>query len=108
MINDQFFSRVAEVLSDELSQPERWQYLSFADSEFRGAVVVKAHGITDALLKVNALKQNPGGEVLCVEIPGDKIPDPKFCDRLLTKADIVEMWDEPCKTIREWEEEEPA
>ncbi|MGC1583318.1 MAG: hypothetical protein WA766_17670 [Candidatus Acidiferrales bacterium] len=100
-----FFSRVFEVLSDELSQPEQWQYLSFADSTFRGAVVVKAHGITDALFKVNALKQNPGGEVLCVEIPDDKIPDPKFCNRLLNKEEIAEMWGEPCTTIREWEEE---
>jgi hypothetical protein len=101
--DQQFFSRVAEVLSEEFTEPEQWLYLSFADSEFRGAVVVKAQGITTALLKVNALGQNPGGEVLCVEIPGDKIPEAKFHDRLLTKAEIQEMWGEPCKTIREWD-----
>jgi hypothetical protein len=32
--------------------------------------------------------------------------DLKFCDRLLSKAEIMEMWGEPCKTIREWEAEE--
>lgn len=106
MSNNQFFSRVAEVLSTELSEPEQWHYLSFADAEFRGGVVVKAHGITDAIFVVNALGINPGGEVFCVPIPGDKIPAEEFRNRLLGKAEIEAMWGEPCKTIREWDEEE--
>jgi hypothetical protein len=106
MNNDQFFNRVAEVLSEELSEPEQWYYLSFADSEFHGAVVVKAHGITDALFVVNALRINPGGEVLCVLLPGDKIPAEEFRNRLLNKKEIEAMWGEPCKTIREWGAEE--
>ena len=107
MESKSFFNRVAEVLSEELSPPEQYQYLSFADDTFRGAVVVKAHGITDALFKVNALDINPHGEVLCVPIPEDKSPDSKFLNRLLTKEEITEMWGEPCKSIREWDEEEP-
>ena len=102
-LDQDFFSRVAEVIAEELAQPERWFYLSFADGEFRGAVVVKAKGVVHALRRVNELGQNPGGEVLCVGLPKDEIPEPRFCDRLLTKPEITEMWGEPCKTIREWE-----
>lgn len=108
MEDREFYNRVDTVLSEETIQPERWQYLSFADSEFRGAVVVKARGVIDALFKINSLGQNPGGEVFCVEMPEGITPDPdlKFQNRLLTKAEIAELWGEPCKTIREWEEEE--
>jgi hypothetical protein len=106
-----FFSRVAEVLMEEYDLPERWHYLSFADDErggFQGAIVVWAHGATDALIKVNAQGQNPHGEVWCVPIPEDKIPEARFRNRLLTtRAEIEEMWGEPCKTQREWDEEEP-
>jgi hypothetical protein len=99
-----FASRVFEVMIEEMNGPERWHYLSFADSEFRGAVVVWARGATHALLRANELRANPGGEVLCVPIPEDKVPAEKFRDRLLGKAEIEEMWGEPCKTIREWDE----
>lgn len=106
MESDQFFNRVAEVLAEESDQLERWLYLSFAGNEFRGAAVVKAQGITSAVLRANHLNINPGGEVLCVEIPAEIVPEARFCDRLLTKPEIEEMWGESCKTLREWEAEE--
>lgn len=107
-MTDLFFNRVATLFSEELDHPMQYFYLSFAGDTFNGAVVVKAHGITDAMFKVNALDINPGGEALCVLIPENKTPDPKFCDRILTKDEAQQMWNEPCKTIREWDEEEGA
>lgn len=105
---DEFAARVAKVLTEEMADPEQWHYLSFATDEdgFRGAAVVLAHGITDAVTKANALKINPGGEVLCMSIPEEKIPAEEFRNRLLAKEEIEAMWGEPCKTIREWDEEE--
>jgi hypothetical protein len=106
MNSDPFFDRVSTLIEEEQFQPEHFYYLSFAGATFNGAVVVKAHGPADALLKVHALHISPGGEVLSVAIPEDKTPDPKFLNRLLAKPEIAEMWGEPCKTIREWDEEE--
>lgn len=103
---DPLFDRVATLLSEELDHLMQYFYPSFAGATFNGAVVIKAHGPTDALFKVNALKQSSGGEVLCVPIPEDKTPNSRFCDRLLAKPEIAEMWGEPCKTIREWDEDE--
>ena len=106
-ISDQDFqTRVAVVLAKELAQPEQWHYLSFADEVFRGAVVIKAHGVVDALGRLNQLGQNPGGEILCVAIPDDKVPEERFCNRLLTRAEVVEAWGEEAKSLDEWEVEE--
>lgn len=47
-----FKKRLEEELREELASPERWLYLSFADDDgFKGAVIIKAHGITDATSK---------------------------------------------------------
>jgi hypothetical protein len=108
MLAMDFISRVVQVLGEEANQPEQFYYLSFAGATFHGAAVVKANGAASALLRANSLGINPGGEVLCVPIPENKVLDLKFCDRLLSKAEIMEMWGEPCKTIREWEAEDLA
>ena len=104
-LSDQAFaSRVAVLLAEETSQPERWWYLSFADSGFRGAFVVKAQGATTALLAVNAPGENPGGEVLCWPIPDEEIPGEQFRNRRLTKEEVVKAWGE-AKSLGEWEAE---
>jgi hypothetical protein len=102
MQDENFRNRVAQLLAEELDSPEQWHYVSFADKVFKGAVVIRVHGITDALLKINALRQNPGGEVLCVPIPRDKVPEAKFCNRLLTKEEVSEAMGES-KSLRKWE-----
>jgi hypothetical protein len=101
MENEPFFHRAFDILSEELAQPEQFFYLSFAGDTFNGGVVVKAHGVADAVLKTHALHINPGGEVMGVAIPEDRTPDPRFLNRLLTKPEIEDMWGEPCKSIRE-------
>jgi hypothetical protein len=99
----QFKKRAAEVVRQEMNEPERWHYVSFAgESSFRGAVIIEAHGITDALLKINGLKLNPHGEVLC--IPLDEVPEEKWRNRLLTKEDVLTMWPD-AKSVGELEEE---
>ena len=89
----QFKQRMAEVLRAELDQPERWHYVSFADREFLGAVVIKAHGTTDAVRLCHMLNINPGGQVLCVPwAAGEPLPPEHMRYRLLTKAEVKLLW----------------
>jgi hypothetical protein len=109
MKDEQFASRVNEVLQKELETPEKWLYVSFAtETEFCGAVVIQAHGLTDALMKINALGINPHGEVLAFPIPDDgsfQMPEEKFRNVLLSKKQVKELWPD-AMSIREFEEEQ--
>lgn len=98
--------RVAEVLRSELQQPEVWQYVSFADEVFRGVVIIKAHGITDAVTKIHALNINPGGQVICLPMPNEMLAQVHESDRerLLTKEDVLRIWPD-AKSIKEHESE---
>lgn len=97
-------ARMKKILTEERAEPEQWFYLSFADEEFNGAVIIRAHGIADATMKTHVLGINPGGQVISVPIPTKKLPAETYRNRLLSKADIVEFWPDS-KTIREHEEE---
>lgn len=105
MNNQQFKDRVTEVLKEELQTPEIFWYLSFADKYFKGGVIIKAHGISDATMKCNLLQINPGGEVWCIEIPEGFLPDEKYHNKLLTKEEIQEFWPD-AKSLKELEEED--
>lgn len=109
MDDKQFKERVAEVLLGELAEPEQWHYVSFADEVFRGVVVIKAHGITDAVRLCHALNINPGGQVMCVPMPDEILAQVPETDRtrLLTRADVQRIWPD-AKSIREHEEETAA
>ena len=87
------FVRLVAKERAECIQPV-WWYLSFAggDEGWRGGVIVLAHGFATALLEANRLKINPHGEVSGHPIPGDKAPALKFRNRLLTKAELEELW----------------
>jgi hypothetical protein len=100
-------ARVAEVMREELAQPEQWHWVSFADEVFRGAVVIQAHGVTDAATKCHALNINPGGQVMALPMPPEilaQVPE-SYRNRLLTKAEVKELWPD-AKSLREYEEEE--
>src|SRR5579864_719418 len=59
MTDKEFKDRVTEVATMELAEPEKLMWLSFADDGddgFKGAIIIKAHGITDALMKCNLLQ----------------------------------------------------
>ena len=102
----QFRNRIAEVTAEKLAQPERWMYLSFADEKFNGVVVIMAHGIVDAISKTHRLGINPGGQVMCVDMPEYVIAQvPEDCrTRLLSDKDVRRIWPD-AKTIREHERE---
>ena len=80
----------------------KWFYLSFATAEaFRSAaVIIEANDPLHARLLVSAMGINPGGEVLIFEYPPDITPSADFCNRLLSKEDLVKM-DPTSKTLRE-------
>jgi hypothetical protein len=70
-----------------ISDSKQWWWLSYADEEFKGAVIV--NGDTFMIASLNASLQgiNPGGECAGFEIPDevlDKFP-PEFRNRLLDK-----------------------
>jgi hypothetical protein len=86
-------ARKAQLLTDELGQPPRWFYLSFAtEHKFLGAVVVEAIGPMHALQRVHELGLNPGGQVLTFEVPdGAPLPDAAK-NRLLSKEDLDRLY----------------
>ena len=98
--------RIAEVLAEESEIPEHWMYLSFAGDEgWRGAVLVKAHGLTHAILECNRRKINPHGEVLGVDVPDEEIEKIPTALRfkLLNATEIDQYWG-PCATLGELRE----
>jgi hypothetical protein len=105
----QWKRRIAEVVHGELSEPELWHYVSFADALFRGVVIIKAHGIADAVMKCHLLDINPGGEVMCIAIPDEIVAQiPKESrNRLLTREEVCAIWPD-AKTLREHEEDDRA
>lgn len=86
--NEEFLDRVRGRLQQELQEPEKWFYFSFANEKFMGGFILRCHGVTDGLMKIHALKMSPGGEVLCMEVPEDVLPDEQYRNRLLTKEDV--------------------
>lgn len=82
---------VAKMLIDELEQPMRWHYCSFANDKFLGALFIEGCGITDISIKTWMLGINPGGEMMCIELPKDaNIPTEQYRNRLLTRKELEE------------------
>ena len=88
----EFEARGKEVLGEELQNPIQPFYLSFAGPEgFRGGAIVAANGILSATMVCNVLGINPGGEVMAVPIPEDRIPAAEWFNRLLSKTDLQNL-----------------
>jgi hypothetical protein len=106
----EFRARAAELLRQELKEPERWWYLSFADpGKFNGAIIIQAHGMTDALTKINWLGINPGGQVQAIPFrPEVAIPEEKWRNRLLTREELDQIWPDVMSTdeIKAWVKEQ--
>lgn len=99
-----FQARTKEVLLQENEESLRYFYGSFAGEAFKGAVITQAHGVVDFGIRCHHMGINPGGELLCVEMPQDQIPAEKYLNRLLNKEEVLEIWDD-AKSLREWEAE---
>lgn len=90
---------------EQATEPLHWVYLSFADEEFKGGVVIEAHGIIDAVTRCNMLGINPGGEVMCFDVDPENLLAEKFRNRLINKAEMTDAFGE-WKTLGELEDEE--
>jgi hypothetical protein len=99
---------MADTMKEEMSQPEVYWWLSFCDpdlpkgNQFKGVIVVKAHGLTDALTKCNAMMINPGGEVSGFEIPDSEEARtrlvPEVLNRLISLEEMIKLGWEPYST----------
>lgn len=84
---------IQEMIAKEVAEDNlRWVLLSFADDTFLGAAVVEALGITHAIAQTKAGNYNPGGSVLLLELPQDKLPPEEFRNRLLSRAEVLSLW----------------
>jgi hypothetical protein len=87
---------IDEMLKVDLSKPEGWFWLSFADpdlpsgSQFLGVVIVKGGGMQEAIQNAWTMGINPGGEVKAIEIPDEHVPPPEFHNKLLSKVELEE------------------
>jgi hypothetical protein len=88
---DSFEARIRELHAQEMQEPTRWWYLSFAgDDGWKGACIVPGKGVITATLMSKRLKANPGGEVLVIPVPEDlaeSIPA-EAVGRLLTREEV--------------------
>jgi len=99
-------ARVTKLLLEEADRPMGWWYLSYAgEGGFRGGAVIEARGFTGAAYSANILKISPGGQVMGVPIPPGKEPPEGYRHRLLSKAELMECWDD-MKTLAELEGED--
>lgn len=76
--------------------PLNWPsfYLSFAGDEWLGACVVRAPSDKAAIYKSHALRINPGGDVIIIELTPEqstKVPD-EARERLLNKEDLEQYF----------------
>jgi len=90
-------ARRAQILTDELRQPLRWWYLSYADDDgFRGGLLLEAHGELHAIELAQRLNLSPGGQVLILEVPSEvavTLQD-ESKGRLLSKPELERLFDE--------------
>jgi hypothetical protein len=111
MTDEEKFQRAMRMVEDEVcANPLGLWYLSYADDDgFRGGVYIEANGPTSAVMTASMAKLSPGGEVLIVgPVPEDKIPDHKFWNRLLTKAELQQSDPDEWKTLGEFEAEKES
>lgn len=100
MLNeDEIRDRMAKrYIQEQMDDKESYWWMSFVDPDkeegkrFTGVIIVKALGISHALIKTHKLKINPGGEVKFVEIPlHDKNIKTHHLDRLLQKDELEKI-----------------
>jgi hypothetical protein len=82
-------ARIADLKRQEIEAGDlRLWYLSFADGAFRGAVIVRAFGITDAVEQAHQRGINPGGAVAAMPVPAACTVPEGAQNRLLSEDDL--------------------
>lgn len=105
MNRQEFTQRINKLLAEEAKEPLRWWYLSYAKEEgFQGAIIIQAHGMVEACYLSKHRNISPGGEVWCHPIPDEHLPAPEHRNRLLTKAELDEIFGGQLMTTAEIEE----
>jgi len=71
-----------------------WFYLSFAsENKFHGSAVVEAESLGDAVEVTRKIGIYPdAAEVLGYSLRPEDVPAPEWCNRLLTKAEVHQVW----------------
>lgn len=75
----------------------QWYWLSFADparpkgTQFLGVVILRGESFGDAFLRSHLLGLNPGGEIVGVEIPADRVPPARYRMRLLSREEAESL-----------------
>lgn len=96
MTIEQLRKRNAELIAAERERAgdkTTFWYLSYSgESVFNGGVIVRAFGFVHACQRARDLRINPGGEIMGLPIPADRVPAGKYLDKLLTLADLLEIW----------------
>lgn len=91
MKEDEFGERARDLIRHELQEPERWFWVSFADEDgFRGACIVRAHGLVTATMETHRRGINPGGSVQTMPFPPslEHLNFTEWANILLSKADV--------------------
>lgn len=87
---------IDELMEKDMSKPESWWWLSFADpnkdpgEQFLGVIITTGGGIGEITQKLWLMGINPGGEVQAYPLPDDHIPDEQYRNKLLSKDDLEE------------------
>lgn len=68
-----------------------WWYLSFAGGDWRGACIVRARDIGEAVREAWRRGCNPGGEVRGLPLRDDDIVPEEFTNILLCDADVAAL-----------------
>lgn len=77
--------------------PSGWWWLSFVDaklpkgSQFLGVAIVEGADIVSAATTAHQIGCNPGGQVMGISIIKDRLPDDAWRNRLLAKAEALEL-----------------
>jgi hypothetical protein len=94
-------SQIRETLEQERKRPKTWWYISFvnragdvAGGKWLGASVLFDHGVLHAIEQSHRRGINRGGSFIGLKIPAHRVPPSEYHDRLLSEADVRNMWDD--------------
>jgi hypothetical protein len=89
-------ARRAAIIAEERSHAARWHFLSFAgETSFLGGAIVRSYGFLTSVQRASDLGINPGGEVMCTQIPRKdvwRVPA-DLRNRLLSEEEVRERLD---------------
>jgi hypothetical protein len=82
--------------NEKMAGKLEWYFLTFTEAnEHLGATIIEAYGMADAALTAAEKSIDPGrGRVVVTTVHESQLPEEKFRNRLLTKAEVASFWPE--------------